>query len=81
MCHYRRWLKNSKAVWMQRLQRQHSILHFFTAEHRRGRSALQAPANARALRPAASKRKLKNATLEAYGARAGTFKTPRCCPI
>jgi hypothetical protein len=79
MCHYRRWLKNSKAVWMQRLQRQHSILHFFSAEHRQWRSSPRKSATVRATKPA-SNRKLKNATLEVYGARAGTFKTPRCCP-
>jgi hypothetical protein len=65
LCHYRRWLKQSKAVWLQRLHRQHSIFDFFTA-HR--------AANARASKPP-SKQKLKNATLEAYGARAGTFKS------
>lgn len=74
LCYYRRWLKNSKAIWLQRLHGQHSILHFFASEPRR-----------HSIRPRAfalkgtKKKQQKNATLEAYGARAGSFKTSRCC--
>ena len=74
--HYRRWLKNSKAIWLQRLQNQHSILHFFAAK-RRGPNRPQASA-ARGSK-AQPQTKLKNTTLEAYGARAGSFKPARCC--
>ena len=74
LVHYRRWLKNSKAVWLQRLHRQHSILNFFVADARRVR---REPSRSSLARKAAPKQKLKNATLEAYGARAGTFKVSR----
>jgi len=73
LCHYRQWLKSSKAIWLQRLQRQHSILQFFAAD--RGH-ALAKPRKAAPAKPTS---KLKNTTLEAYGARAGTFKVSRCC--
>jgi hypothetical protein len=77
LCHYRRWLKQSKAVWLQRLHRQHSIFDFFTAEQALGRGKPHKAANTRASKPP-SNQKLKNATLEAYGARAGTFKSKGC---
>jgi hypothetical protein len=73
LCHYRQWLKSSKAIWLQRLQRQHSILQFFAAD--RG----HALAKPRKAAPAKPPSKLKNTTLEAFGARAGTFKVSRCC--
>jgi hypothetical protein len=77
LCHYRRWLKQSKAVWLQRLHRQHSIFDFFTAQQALGRGKPHKAADARVSKPP-SKQKLKNATLEAYGARAGTFKSKGC---
>ena len=79
LCHYRRWLKNSKAVWLQRLQHQRSILQFFRVE-RSGRSRPRHAPRSRASNPQ-PKRALKNSTLEVYGARAGTFKAPRGCVI
>ncbi len=76
-CHYRRWLKNSKAVWLQRLQHQRSILQFFSVERC---ARPRHPPRSRASNPQ-PKPALKNSTLEAYGARAATFKAPRCCVI
>jgi hypothetical protein len=77
LCHYRRWLKNSKAVWLQRLQHQRSILQFFSVERCAGpRRAPRSRASNPQPKPA-----LKNSTLEVYGARAATFKAPRCCVI
>jgi hypothetical protein len=74
--HYCRWLKSSKAIWLQRLQNQHSILHFFAVK-RHGPNRRQASAARGSKAPPQTK--LKNATLEAYGARAGSFKPARCC--
>ena len=82
-CHwlrnYRRWLKSSKAIWFQRLHRQHSILQFFASQPRRGPHHALVAAPKRAAEQVGSRNKLKNATLEAYGARAGSFKTSRLC--
>jgi hypothetical protein len=79
MCNYRRWLKKSKAIWFQRLHNQQSILQFFTSGPPPGPTRPRAFATKRVATNARSQIKLKNSTLEAYGARAGSFKTSRCC--
>lgn len=75
LLHYRRWLRNSKAVWMQRLHHQMSILHFFPSEPRRAPTRPTATAPRKFQAPL--KAKLVNASLEMYGARAATFSSKR----